>query len=191
MKKIKLLIFSFFAFACVQAQLIKPTPKTNPFEDSLSKVVLDFKNNFTNLQSDRLPVEIDADTYQSNICLPGATHCIVMRYHSVVDNSASWQAILYTGENYEEAVKVYKNVFGQIKKTKVKGIDSSPASFEGAIENPDENVRFTVSSLRLKAEDNRYTNFAADVELMNNYDGWEVHLNLYKKKKDTDGGNLQ
>jgi hypothetical protein len=47
-----------------------------------------------------------------------------------------------------------------------------------------------VSSLRLKTADIRYTNFVADIELVNNYDGWEVHLNLYKKKKDTDGGNM-
>jgi hypothetical protein len=191
MKKTALFILFVMAFAFTHAQLIKPAPKNNPFEDSLNKVIIDFKNNFTNLQSTRLPAEIDADTYQSNTCLPGAAHCIIMRYHSVVDNSASWQAILYTGENYEEALSAYKKTFGLIKKSKVKGIDSSPAAFEGTMENPDENVRFAVSSLRLKAADTRYKNFVADIELMNNYDGWEVHLNLYKKKKDTEGGDMQ
>ena len=192
MKKPALLIISFFAIAITQAQLLKkPAPKDNPFEDSLSKVVIDFANNFKNLQSTRLPAEIDADTYLSTICLPGAVHCTIMRYHSVVDNSASWQAIMYAGESYEEAVKVYKNIFGQIKKSKIKGINNNTASFEGTIETADENVRFAVSSLRLNTADIRYTNFVADIELVNNYDGWEVHLNLYKKKKDTEGGNME
>ena len=59
------------------------------------------------------------------------------------------------------------------------------------METPDENVRFAVSSFVLKSPDMGYANFAADVELINNYDGWEVHLNMYKKKKDTDGGHIQ
>jgi hypothetical protein len=191
MKKPALLIISFFAVAITQAQLLKqPIPKSNSFEDSLNKVVIDFANNFKNLQSTRLLAEIDADTYLSTICLPGAVHCTIMRYHSVVDNSASWQAVVYAGESYEEAVMAYKKIFGQVKKSKVRGIDNSSADFEGTIETADENVRFAVSSLRLKTADIRYTNFVADIELVNNYDGWEVHLNLYKKKKDTDGGNM-
>jgi hypothetical protein len=191
MKKPALLIISFFAVAITQAQLLKqPIPKSNSFEDSLNKVVIDFANNFKNLQSTRLPAEIDADTYISTICLPGAVHCTIMRYHSVVDNSASWQAVVYAGESYAEAVMAYKKIFGKVKKSKIRGIDNSSADFEGTIETADENVRFAVSSLRLKTADIRYTNFVADIELVNNYDGWEVHLNLYKKKKDTDGGNM-
>jgi len=191
MKKTTLLNLFIFCIVFAEAQTIKPISKDKAFEDSLNKIVVDFKNNFRNIQSKPLPAEIDADTYQSSICLPGATHCIIMRYHSVVDNSASWQSILYTGENYEEALATYKKIFGIIKKSKLKGIDDSPTTFEGVIENPDENVRFTVSSLRLKAADTRYKNFVADIELVGNYDGWEVHLNLYNKKKDTEGGNVQ
>jgi hypothetical protein len=191
MKKTILLHFIIFCTVFTQAQSIKPVSKDHSFQDSLNMVVVDFKNNFRNIQSNPLPAEIDADTYQSTICLPGATHCVIMRYHSVVDNSASWQAILYTGESYEEAVNTYKKIFDLIKKSKIKGIDLGPAGFEGSLENPDENVRFTVSSLRLKAADTRYKNFTADVEIVGNYDGWEVHLNLYNKKKDTDGGNVQ
>jgi hypothetical protein len=128
MKKPALLIISFFAIAVTQAQLLKkPVPKDNPFEDSLSKVIIDFANNFKNLQSTRLPAEIDADTYLSNICLPGAVHCTIMGYHSVVDNYASWQAIVYAGENYEDAVAAYKKIFGKIKKSKIRGVDNNPA----------------------------------------------------------------
>lgn len=184
-------MLSILTSSTLSAQMLKPAAKSNGFEDSLNMVVTDFKNNFTSIQGSNLLAGIDAEAYQSNICLPGATHCIIMRYHSLVDKSASWQATFYSGENYEEALKVYKKIFGQLKKTKLKGINGTTSSFEGNMETPDENVRFAVSSFVLKSPDMGYANFAAAVELINNYDGWEVYLNMYKKKKDTDGGHIR
>ena len=191
MKKTLLLSCSIFTSMLLYSQSFKPAPKNNSFEDSLNIVVTDYKNNFSGLQGAELQAGIDAETYESKMCLPGATHCIIMRYHSVVDKSASWQATLYSGDNYEEAMKAYKKICDQLKRAKLKGVNGTTSIFEGKLETPDENVRFAVSSFRLKSPDMGYMNFAADVELINNYDGWEVHLNLYKKKKDTEGGNMQ
>ena len=64
----------------------------------------------------------------------------------------------------------------------MKGIENKAVSFEGEMENPDENVRFAVSGLRLKTTDKIYRNLSAEIELTNNYEGWEVHLNIYSKK---------
>lgn len=186
MKKIAIIIICAFAAVTSFAQVFKTVSIDNQFADSLNKVVLDFKNNFRNIQSQHLPVEINADAYQSIICLPGASHCTILRYHSEEDNSASWQATMYTGDSYNEAVKNYKKVFSQIKKTSIKGIESAPTKFKGDIESIDENVRFTVSSLRLSTSDIMFKNFVADIELTNTYFGWEVHLNLYSKKLSAD-----
>lgn len=191
MKKTKLLILSILTSITLNAQLLKPAAKSNSFEDSLNIVVTDYKNNFTGLQGPILSAETDAETYQSNSCFPGASHCIIMRFHSIVDKSASWQSTLYSGEDYDAAIKAYKKIFDQLKKAKLKGVNGTTSTFEGKLDLPDENVRFAVSTFRLKSPDMGYMDFAADIELMSNYDGWEVHLNLYKKKKDTDGGNIQ
>lgn len=191
MKKNKLLILCLITSINLSAQLLKPAARSNSFEDSLNIVLTDYKTNFTSLQGSILSAETDTETYQSNTCLPGATHCIIMRFHSVVDKSASWQATLYAGDDYDTAMKTYKKVFEQLKKAKLKGVNGTTSSFEGTLELPDENVRFAVSTFRLKSPDMGYMDFAADVELISNYGGWEVHLNLYKKKKDTEGGNVQ
>jgi hypothetical protein len=100
----------------------------------------------------------------------------------VEDNSASWQGIMYAGDNFDNAMKVYKSTFAQVKKAAVSGIENKAAGFEGKIETPDENVRFAVSSLRLKTTDKKLKDLVAEVELSNSYGGWEVHLNIYSKK---------
>lgn len=183
MKKILLTPLLLLALIVTNAQLIKKPATTSSFSDSLSKIVLDFKNNFTKLQGNRLPSQPDAEVYRSRIGLPGSKHNVIYRYHSAEDKSASWQSLVYTGESFEEAMKAYKKIFSDVKKTKVNNISGKPAGFEGEMEKPDENVRFAVSSLRLKTDDIGYKNLVAEVELTGNYDGWEVHLNIYSKKR--------
>jgi hypothetical protein len=105
-----------------------------------------------------------------------------MRYRSAQDKTASWQAGLYDGESFEEAVKIYKKVFSQVKKTSIKGVAVSAAGFDGKLQNVDENVGFAVSTLRLKTTNKTYKDLVAEVEITSNFTGWEVRLNVYTKK---------
>ena len=59
-------------------------------------------------------------------------------------------------------------------------------SFEGSLNEPDESLRFTVSTLKTNKPDDVLNNFMAEVEMINTYDGWEVHLNIQKRKSDTE-----
>lgn len=61
--------------------------------------------------------ETDRDSYQSVITLPGSLKCMIYRYHSIEDTLASWHALMYKGENFEEAAKIYKNTFRSVKKS--------------------------------------------------------------------------
>lgn len=185
MKKILSLFILCIACLTAAAQTTaaaKPPSADAAFTETLSKVVQDFTFNFVNIQGAKMPAEVDADSYQSKVCMPGSLGCKVMRYRSVEDKSASWQAAVYAGDSFEEALKAYKKTFGLVKKTAVKGIDAAPTGFDGKMDAVDENVGFAVSSLRLKTKDKRYTNMVAEIEITSGYTGWEVHLNVYTKK---------
>ncbi|MFT3678962.1 MAG: hypothetical protein QM791_01740 [Ferruginibacter sp.] len=182
MKKQLLPILFCLCTAFANAQLIKKPAPSGNFSDSLFKIVSDFRNNFSKLQGKALTPQPEAEVYRSTICLPGSKHCVIYRFRSVEDKTASWQGLMYAGEDFEEALKAYKNTFNQVKKSKMNNIAGKPAPFEGEMDKPDDNVRFAVSSLRLKTGDGVYKNMVAEVELSNNYNGWEVHLNIYTKK---------
>jgi hypothetical protein len=180
----------FLVLIC-KAQLGKPVKQEGAFSTSLSAIVIDFKNNFLHIQSNELAGASATNTYTSTICLPDALHCTIERYSSEEDKSANWQALLFAGENYQDALRIYKNVFKLVRTSVISGIDDKPVGFIGAMEKPDENIRFTVSTLRLSALDKRYKDFIASIELNNNIQGWEVTLNLYRKKADTEGNMIQ
>ena len=187
MKKTTTLLLLFLcALQFTEAQFYKPFKSSDAFSDSLAVIVQDFKKNFSTIEGKQLPSQGEMDVYRSKVTIPGATHCAIYRFHSVEDTTASWQAIMYEGDSYENAVKIYKNTYHQLIKSKMKWVDKSIISFMGNMEVPDDNIRFTVTQLRLNIIDIPYRSFFGEIELTNTYDGWEVHLNLHNKKNDAE-----
>lgn len=187
MRKTTLIVLLYLCSSLLShAQFFKPVHTDLAFEDSLTQVMSVFKTNYYPIQGRQLVSQGLVDVYQSNVGVPGASHCIIQRYHSEEDTSASWQAVMYEGESYEEAVKVYKSIYNNLKKAKIKNGDDSPFTFSGELEKPSESVRFTATRLRLNTMEDAYKFFYAEVEITSNYDGWEVHLNLHTKKNDAE-----
>ena len=179
-------IFFISVLLYSHAQVHKPFQPSAVFNDSLTRVVIDFRNNFYRVQGEELTPQEGREVYQSAISLPGATHCFIYRFHSAIDTTASWQAILYEGESYEDALKIYRDTYHQLTKSKMKWYDNRLAAFKGDMEEPDENLRFTNTLLQLNVPDFLYRHFYGAIEITNSYKGWEVHLNLQDKKDDTD-----
>ncbi|RYY51137.1 MAG: hypothetical protein EOO06_01605 [Chitinophagaceae bacterium] len=123
------------------------------------------------------------EIYRSTVAIPGATEAVIYRFHSKEDTTASFQAILFEGESFKEAAKVYKQTFRQIKGTKFNaGFEKT--SFNGSMEEPTENLRFSSSQLRPDLSTGAYKHFIAEVEMINSIDGWKVQLNLHSRKDD-------
>jgi hypothetical protein len=176
-----LLLMLNVSYAQLHNRLLSP----NPFAESLSKVIENYQNNYLHIQGQPLTPDEDRDIYQSTIALPGASQCLIYRFHSTEDTTASWQAILYSGEDFKEASKVYRNSYKHLKQTKFKvGITNN--GFEGQMENPSEDLRFTSSILRPATYTETYKNFMAEIEMINSIDGWVVQLNLHSRKEDTE-----
>jgi hypothetical protein len=169
-----------------QAQIVLLNGPTKQFADSLNKIVLDFKNNFSTIKGKQLNTEPEAIVFVSKICLPAAKNCIIKKYTSTEDKTASWQALLYSSDNFDETIKMYKKFFAQIKAVNINGVDKISTSFFGKLEKMDENVRFFTSTLRLKTDNVYFKNLAVAIELTNNYAGWDIYINIYSKKIEAD-----
>ncbi len=187
MKKITIVLLLLFgSIHFTDAQFYKSILPSGAFADSLAIIIQDFKKNFSTIEGVQLPSQGEMDVFRSKASIPGALHCGIYRFHSLQDTTANWQAIMYEGESYENAVKIYKNTFHQLKKSKMKWVDKTIVSFAGDLEIPDENVSFTVSTLRLNTVDKPYRSFFGEVELTSTYIGWEVHLNFHNRKNDAE-----
>ena len=184
-KNILLSIVILLIHTNTKSQIYKPLLPSTAFSESLSSIAQDFRNNYYSIQGKQLPSQEDMDIYQSAVLIPGAKHCVIYRFHSKEDTTASWQCTMYEGDNYNEAVKIYKSTCRQVDKSNIKIQGNTSGGFAGKTEAPDANIRFVSSSFKLKIKDPAYDKFYAEVELVGiNFDQWEVHLNLVSKKDD-------
>lgn len=181
MKKLKVsLLVLIFASGSLNAQI--KAPSNAGFADSLRYIIREFAGNYQGIQGRQLPVQQEGLVFLSKKCLPGALKCIIQRFQSKEDPTASWQAAFYEGASFTDASKIYKKLCSQIKGVSFTGVDKAAISLTGKTEQPDENLKFTVSSFFFKTKQVPYRYFSADVELLGNYEGWEVRLNIYSNK---------
>lgn len=183
MKKCLATLFVLFAVTTAGfGQWYKSLLPSPAFTKALETVVLDFRLDYKNIQGDIVDSLGQTDTYESAIKLPGAADCRILRFHSEVDTTACWQAIIYSGDSYKEAIQAYQNTVRLMKKSNIRWIDHSVVNFTGELVSPREDIRFTTSTLVLTLDDPRYRGFRAEIELLaTDHDHWEVQLNLSKK----------
>jgi len=185
MKKfIILLLFSSSVFSA-KAQLLKNAmPGNAAFNDSLNRIVNAYMSNYRHIQGKIFQEQSDVDIYYSTQSVPGASEALIYRFHSVEDSTASWQAVMYNGDNFEEAAKVYKNIYRLVNKSRLNFGEVKAGSFKGTYTGPTEDLRFTSSILYSQVESGPYKYFIANIDLLNNFGNWEVRLSLNKKKDD-------
>lgn len=186
-KTIFLQVSLLLIFLSANAQLGKLVSPPTAFSENLAKVAQAFQNNYYQIQAEQLPSQEDMDVYKSAVSLPGSQHCVIYRFHSKTDTAASWQALMYDGESYKEALKAYKNSCKMIDRCRVSISNGNSATFKGKMEEPDPNLRFASSVYKLNTSEAVYEKFYAEVELLNTgIEQWEVHVSLQSKKDDED-----
>lgn len=184
-KTIPALLFLLFLATTTTAQFYKSLLPSPEFSKAMEEIILDFREDYKNIQGEALEKQGEVETYESLVTLPGSTDGRILRFHSLKDTTATWQCTIYSGEEYDEAVRAYQNTFRLVKKSKIKWIDRSLVGFIGQLEQPKEELRFTTSTLQLQLADPRYDMFEAQVELTSTYTGFDVKLSFYKKVKET------
>lgn len=183
MRKLLIISVAVLAGHFSNAQMFNRVLPSNGFSSSVAKVVENYPNNYVTIQGESLPADEDREIFRSIIMPPGANQCVIYRFHSREDSTASWQCILYEGEVFSDATKAYKTAFKQLKLVNFKMGDTNN-SFIGEMAEPNESLRFTTSTLRPEIKNQSYKNFIAEIEMINSFTGWRVQLNLYSRKDD-------
>lgn len=191
MKNILTLALAMVATASMQAQFSLFAHKTGHnsdpgFSKAVETVLGDFPYNFKHITGDLVLAEGEMEQYASTITLPGSVHCVIGRYHSVLDTTASWQALMFSGESFEDAAREYQRLYRQLKGCRVKMVDGSAFYLYGDYEAPSESMDFVTSDLRVQTSDHRFKEFKVELEIRYQMPEWVVNINMVSKKKDSE-----
>ena len=150
----------------------------------IDAVLQDFPNNLRHISGEPVLAEGEFENYASVLMLADAQECIVTRWHSKKDTTASWQARIFTSDDYSAAERRYRRLYQQLKTCQMTLGDSSVIVLEGDWQPPSEGAAFTTSTLRLKTNDWRYQDVRIDLELVYQLANWAVQINVVSKRPD-------
>jgi hypothetical protein len=185
MKRKVHLLFFMLAVIASKAQVKTAEKSSNPgFIKAVEIVLGDFPYNYHHITGDLLLMQGEVEQYASTVSIPGAQSCIIGRYHSELDTTASWQAVLYSNEEFENAATQYKQLFHQLKGCHLRMSDGSVYYLDGKYEDATEAMPFVSSSLAIQTADERFKNFKVEIELLYQVDKWVININMVTKKKD-------
>jgi hypothetical protein len=174
--------------SAVLAEAVYPPTRVADLPTVIDAVLQDFPNNLRHLSGELVMAQGEFENYASVLTPPDAQECIVTRWHSRRDTTASWQAKLFTSDDYGAAERRYHRLYQELRSCHMTLGDSSMIQLEGDWEPAKESVAFTTSTLRLKTDDWRYREVKIDVELVYQLADWAVQINIVSKKPDDEVG---
>jgi hypothetical protein len=160
------------------------------FAGAIEAVLHDFPNNLRHITGEFLLAQGEIDDYASTVEPPGAENCVVTRYHSHSDSTASWQAKMYSGEDFDKASRAYHALYKQLLSCYLLLPDGSIVFLKGHWEPAREEISFTTSTLTLNTGDERYREVQIDLELLYQVSHWIVNINIVSKRPDDEMGGL-
>ncbi|WEK33747.1 MAG: hypothetical protein P0Y53_14745 [Candidatus Pseudobacter hemicellulosilyticus] len=189
MKNVATLIVAVMVMFTSHAQLALLNKSANPgFGKAVEYVLGDFPYNYKHITGDLLLSEGYWSQFQSTVLLPGAESCTISHYHSGLDTTASWQALMYRAPDFKEAAKEYRRLFHQLKGCRLRMVDGSAYFLDGQLDPPGEDADFIISMLKLQTADERFREFKVELELQYKMDfqEWVISINMVSRKKDED-----
>ena len=173
------LLLALTSFCALRAQA-----PVSPFVTAIDSVLRDFPSNLRHITGDLVLAQGEFENYVSMVQLPGSADCIITRWHSTGDTTASWQAKMYSGDDFGAAEKCYHQLYRQLKTCYMRLKDSSLAYLTGDWNPAKEEASFTSSTLRLGINDWRYNKVEVEVELVYLLADWAVRINIVSKPPD-------
>lgn len=173
--------FSLSVFS-VSAQLRLPTVD-HSINNELAKVVKDYPNHFQNITGELIIQNPQSTDYQSTVKLKDAEECIVTEYASKKQNHYSWQAKLFTTDDFEAASKKFKSCYNQLQNMSVK-IGQQAYHFTGTYESPTYEKKFT--TVLFESADKDELMGKLKIELLMEYEmlEWKIKIAVYERERE-------
>jgi len=184
------LVTPVLLFLCLSSSgQLKLTVTNNDLKTNLSKVVSDYFGGFSSLKSDTIIVHPQSIEFATKLDFQGCEMNSITQYKSK-HPFYSWEALLLTSEDFEEASKKYKWLFNQLKLITINVPE--PSILAGEDYNaPDESKKFCSSIFKLSSNaiDNPKLNIEASIRF--EFPEWKVNLLVYEReRKDNERGEI-
>jgi len=177
-------LFSSLCLICfsLSAQVI---PVRTAFQSSLANIVGHYPNQFKNLAGEVVTENPQSTDYRSVVTLKGAEECIVTKFSSKGKEVYSWQAVMLTTEDFEEALKKFKSLYNSIQHLAVQ-INGTSAVISSEYVKPVEEKKFNSIVFTAPGKDEMLKKLKVELTLQNELLDWVIKVLVYEKEREDD-----
>lgn len=181
--------FSAFSFSAIgQLKL----PVANGFTADMKKVIEDYPSRFIHLMGEVKVQHEQSTDYECNLKINGAEEATITRYSSKRDGVVSWEAVMFTTDDFEDAKKKYKSYFSQLNNLGVT-LGKDHFRLRGVYEIPADDKKF--NSILFTIEPTAPDIKKVKVELTLQYKApmdWQVKVLVYdREREDGEQGRVE
>lgn len=189
-KTLVLLTISFLFFSPADAQIKLPIVNNGVGSD-VKKVIEDYPNRFINLMGEVKILNEQSTDYYCNFKVNGAEETFVTRYSAKREGVVSWQALMMTTGEFDEAKKKFKSFYNQINNLSV-SIDQKSYRLKAEYKSPSEEMKF--ASILFSLDPVEEVTRKLKVELLLQYQApmeWKIKILVYdREREDAERGNV-
>jgi len=170
-------------FFCLNSQAQLKFPVTNnDLRTNLSKVITDYVDGFSALKGDTVDVNPQSIEFSTKLNFQGSEQNTITQYKSK-NAIYSWQAVMLTSEDFEEAAKKYKWLYNQLKVMTVKVQDYS-FTLSGEYDAPDESRKFCSSLFKLTPNAANMPRLKIEATMQFEFPEWKIGLLVYERERE-------
>ena len=184
MKCLKLTVLFFLVYS-IDASAQFKLPVNNALRTDLQKIVSEYPQHFEAIRGDVIHQNPQTIEYASSLKVADALGCMIIKYSSGLKPIYSWQALMFTSEDFEEASKKYKWLFNQLKGLNIFYVKDQ-YTLKGSFEEATESRKFTNSILAPVSPPEPLKKLKVEVALQFEFPEWKVNLLVYEKEREDD-----
>lgn len=156
----------------------------NDLRINLQKIIADFPNQLSALRGDTLEINPQSIEFASRLEFEMAPQNSIMEYKSLKEPRYSWQAMLLTTEEFEEASKKYDWLYKQLKVMTIRLDGGYTFSLDGTYDAPDEGRGFSTSVFKLLPNASNMPKLKIEISMEYEFPEWKVNLLVYEKERE-------
>ncbi len=171
-------VLLFTSLANAQSKAL--TAPSNLLAD-LRKIVAEYPNHFSGIRGDLIVANPQSADYRSTLMIADAEESFITHFTDDKKEIYNWQATLLTTEDFKEAVKKYRSVYGQLTNDKI-----NSSRIHGAYEMPAQERRFSSVLFSFDSMEPGLKKLNVELVMENDLLEWKVKLVVYDREHEDD-----
>ncbi len=165
------------------AQLKLPSVGNPDVRHALEKVISDFPKEFASLKGEVLNTNPQTVEYASLLTFKSAEQNTITQYSGKLP-VYSWQAQMFTTEEFDAAAKKYKSLYSQLKAMTITLNRDYAYSLSGEMDKPDESKKFSTTVFSLLPNASNLPKVKVELSMQYEFPEWKIYLTVYQKERE-------